>query len=189
MSSVIKYYVYIFTALLIISGVLTILFGTLYGGNHLYGCYTDSNINLCPNWYEKNVGYLKFKDTTAYIYDNCNCNTCINSASCNCGDLQCYLIGEYDTNTQCKITYNYELVNTNSDTSYESLWSYNVLNTTYIIGEYNNYYVNDDKFSGYCMPVSDVENIGKRIYKMFIGSIVSGSICGIFILIFFICIN
>lgn len=178
MKNCVKCCAYTFTLLFASSLASTVIFGILYGFKHLYGCYVGNNVDLCPNWHLKSVSYIRFDDTTALISENCNCGKCVNSPTCNCNVLKCYLIGEYDAGKECKIAYDYYYSDDSDDKMYESLWKYSVLNTTYLIGDSDNYYINSEKFDEYCMSDSDVEDVGKIVYGDFIGLVVSASIFG-----------
>lgn len=157
---------------------ITIICGADYGQTKLYGCYVGNGADICTDWNEKVVSYHDYKDVVAYAPENCNCNKCVDSVSCDCSALNCYLIGQYDVDSQCIIVHDYKFYGGERDaTSYNSIWNYKKLNTTYEFGKYETYYTNDKKFPGYCMPVADVENIGNYAYSnmfmIILGSILS----------------
>jgi hypothetical protein len=144
-------------------GVLGSIFGiAIFASRNSFGCYQANGVDFCDHWHEKSVEFVKYEDMTQYIITNCSCGLCINTDSCNCKYVSCYLIGEYDNNDQCKITYDYTNVG-----NYEKIWTYDDI-LKYEIGTFKDYYINSDKFSGYCMPTSSVESIGNESYIWFV---------------------
>jgi hypothetical protein len=145
-----------------------------------YGCYENNGVELCPNWNDEIVTYTEYGDMTLTITPNCNCNDCTTSNMCDCNQLECYVYGEYDKNTQCTITYDYGLDGYDKKIKYRDIHKYK-------IGEAEKYYVNTEKFDGYCMLSHEVEKVGDGVYVLFVVSIVSFAI--FFSGIVFVCIQ
>lgn len=167
------------------------IIGSGYGFYRIYGCNEDYNI-CNPHWKLKSVEVVKFQDMNAYSYANCNCNNCVTSNTCNCDILQCYVIGQYDVNSQCKIASSYYITqrvsnddNNNDNNNGHTVnvgridleWYYdNMINTFNNYTVYS-YYINNNRFPGSCIPEHEVNNLGKSEFNYFITLIV---LCGSF---------
>lgn len=159
-----------------VSIVLTTYYVILINKYVWYGC-NKSTAYLCPDWNEKVITYSKYSDITTFIEENCNCNICIDSSTCNCNALKCQVIGTFGDNN-CIITHNYKLTGLyNTDkVSYKTKWDFDILNDKFALNQTKKYYINNDRLNGLCMDTHDVEKVGNVVYLAYILAILFGMI-------------
>lgn len=154
--------------LLMLFAIFTIYFAIYQN----MGCYHKNGTNLCKNWEFHDVTIKEYSDVyvNSEASPSCNCNVCIQSNSCDCDYLECYLVGSYNNN-ECKIAYDF--VPDREDNIYSTEWSYTKLNNTYKIGKDYKFYSNRQFHSDKCFLKQDVNENGEKALAFMILMIIT----------------
>ncbi len=143
------------------------------------GCYIKNGIGFCDFTLEQ-MTFQKYECSdwnlcTPY----CNCNNCISSEYCNCGEIMCYTYGTYVSSHdnqlhECKFYSDYYAGI--DDESYTYTKSHYEINSTHPM------YVSKSN-NKVCVPKNYAEDAGKFIFNSLVAFIVYGVIFAIFFIV------